>query len=69
MAEINLKINGEDITLKNASTIEEMIKERQLGGNMFVVEQNLNIVLKEAYSTTPVKDNDNIEIIGFFGGG
>ncbi|HNW25578.1 MAG TPA: sulfur carrier protein ThiS [Candidatus Gastranaerophilaceae bacterium] len=69
MTEINLKINGKDIVLKNSSTIEELIKERQVSGNMFVVEQNLTIVPKEIYSTTPIKENDSIEIVGFFGGG
>ncbi len=69
MTEINLKINGKDITLKNTSTINELLQERKVTGNMFVVEQNLSIVPKEAYSTTPIKENDNIEIVGFFGGG
>lgn len=69
MNKINLKINGKDVIIESSSTIEELLKERQVNGNMFVVEQNLNIIPKEAYSSTLIKENDNIEIVGFFGGG
>ena len=65
----NLKINGNDIELKTAVTIAQMIEEREVTGKMFVVEQNLAIIPKEEYSTTKVKENDVIEIVGFFGGG
>jgi len=69
MPKLNLKINGKDIELQNASTIAEMLEEREVSGKMFVVEQNLAIIPKEEYSTTKVKENDVIEIVGFFGGG
>lgn len=66
---INIKINGKDIELNQASTIAQMLEEREVSGKMFVVEQNLKIIQKEEYSTTEVKENDIIEIVGFFGGG
>jgi len=69
MPKLNIKINGKDIELQNASTITEMLEEREVSGKMFVVEQNLAIIPKEEYSTTEVKENDVIEIVGFFGGG
>jgi len=66
---INIKINGKDIELNQASTIAQMLEEREVSGKMFVVEQNLKIIQKEEYSSTEVKENDIIEIVGFFGGG
>jgi len=69
MGKTNVKINGKDIELQNSSTISQMLEEREVSGKMFVVEQNLAIIPKEEYSTTEVKENDVIEIVGFFGGG
>lgn len=69
MSKINVKINGNDIELQNSSTVEQMLQERGVTGTMFVVEKNLEIVLKESYSETSVNQNDVFEIVGFFGGG
>jgi len=66
---MNVKINGKDIELNQAKTITEMLEEREVSGKMFVVEQNLKIIQKEEYETTQIKENDIIEIVGFFGGG
>lgn len=66
---IQVKINGKDIELENASNVEEMLIERSVTGTMFVVEKNLEIVPKENYSTAHVKEGDSFEIVGFFGGG
>lgn len=66
---MNVKINGKDIELQNSSTIAQMLEEREVSGKMFVVEQNLKIIQKEEYQTTQIKENDIIEIVGFFGGG
>ena len=66
---INVKINGKDVELQNASTIAEMLEEREVTGKMFVVEQNLNIIQKEAYESNSISQDDIIEIVGFFGGG
>jgi len=69
MAKINVKINGNDIELFSSATIADMLVEREVTGKMFVVEQNLKIIQKEEYSTIAIKENDIIEIVGFFGGG
>lgn len=69
MGKINLKINGNDIELENSSTIAQMLEERSVSGKMFVVEKNLQIIQKEEYETAEIKENDVIEIVGFFGGG
>ena len=69
MEKINIKINGKNIGLENVSTVEEMLKARGVSGTMFVVEKNLEIVPKENYADTLIKEGDSIEIVGFFGGG
>lgn len=69
MSKYKVTINGKEIELEKVSTVEEMLKERNVTGEMFVVEKNLKIVPKEEYSLTSVEENDNFEIVGFFGGG
>jgi sulfur carrier protein len=69
MSKISVKINGKDIVLENSSTVADMLQEREVNGTMFVVEKNLQILPKEDYTKTPVKENDVFEIVGFFGGG
>ena len=69
MANINVKINGNNVTLEHSSNVAEMLQERNVTGAMFVVEKNLQIVAKEKYSETQIKEDDVFEIVGFFGGG
>ncbi|MDD3437435.1 MAG: sulfur carrier protein ThiS [Candidatus Gastranaerophilales bacterium] len=69
MNRVKVKINGKDIELEKSSNVAEMLIEREVEGSMFVVEKNLQIVNKEDYITTKIKENDSFEIVGFFGGG
>lgn len=68
MAKIKIIVNGKEKEVF-ATTIEELVKELEITGTMFVIEQNLNIVQKEDYAMAPLNENDAIEIVGFFGGG
>jgi sulfur carrier protein len=69
MSKINIKINGNNVEIEKSSTIAQMLKERNVTGNMYVVEKNLKIIQKEEYNQTKIEENDVIEIVGFFGGG
>lgn len=69
MNKIKVIINGETIELQNSSNVAQMVAEREVTGSMFVIEKNREIVQKEDYTTTYVKENDVFEIVGFFGGG
>lgn len=64
-----VKINGDYIEIENVSTVEQMLKARNFNETMFVVERNQQILPKEMYSQTRVKNGDTFEIVGFFGGG
>lgn len=68
ISKITVNINGKEIELENVSTVEGMLKARNVTGEMFVVEKNLEIVPKDKYDTK-IKNGDSIEIVGFFGGG
>jgi len=69
MSAIKIKVNGKDVEIKENSTVQEFIEERKVTGSMFVVEKNLIIVQKEEYSSEKIIAGDQIELVGFFGGG
>lgn len=69
MSKIKITVNGKEKEVSADLTVESLLKELEVTGTMFVVEQNLQIVAKEDYATTSVKGNDNFELVGFFGGG
>ncbi len=65
----NVKINGNDTELASVSTVGQMLIARSIIGTMFVVEKNGEIVPKENYSQTVIKNGDSFEIVCVFGGG
>lgn len=66
---MKITVNGKEVELKNSKTIADYIIERNVTGEMYVIEKNLEIIPKEDYSKTELKDGDIIELVGFVGGG
>lgn len=69
MGKIKILVNGNEKETNANSTVSDLLKELEVTGTMFVVEKNLQIVAKEDYATTLVKENDSFELVGFYGGG
>ena len=61
-------INGKKYDYKDI-TVEEMIKRLNLDKDKMVVEVNLNIIPKEEFNTTTLREEDKVEIVAFIGGG
>ena len=66
---MNVKINGEDHTFNDNITLENIIKELNITINSIVAEVNGQVITKEKFSNTVIKDTDVIELIKFVGGG
>lgn len=66
---MKITVNGKEVELKNSKTISDFIIERNVTGKMYVIEKNLEIIQKEDYSKTELKEGDSIELVGFVGGG
>lgn len=66
---MQIKINGKSETVQNSLNLCELILEKGLTPEHIVVEHNYNIIAREEWGRIMVKDNDNIEIISFVGGG
>lgn len=66
---MNITINGNDHTIEQIETIEDMLTQLGLGEKLVIVEQNRQIIDRAAYGQTVVRDNDTFEIVHFVGGG
>ena len=63
-----VKINGEELNMAG-KTIAEYLATTNFDPKRIAVERNGDIVPKAKYGETILKDGDNVEIVGFVGGG
>lgn len=68
MNQIEVKINGENSKIDTGMTVQKLAEMRNLKG-FFAIEINLKIINKEDYSNTIINEGDEVEIVGFAGGG
>ncbi|RYD04218.1 hypothetical protein N752_15350 [Desulforamulus aquiferis] len=66
---MNIVLNGRELTLAEATTIEKLIEQRGLRPDTIIVEHNLQVVKRELWSSIMLKENDQVEILRFVGGG
>jgi thiamine biosynthesis protein ThiS len=65
---MNLIINGHERRL-SAQTLSALVEELGMKSDRVAIELNREIVHKEQWSQTPLKDGDRLEIVHFVGGG
>jgi thiamine biosynthesis protein ThiS len=66
---MRLVINGKDLELSNAETLQELLAELCIKPERVAVEVNLSIIKKSDYDIYRLKDGDKVEIVNFVGGG
>ncbi|MES2125361.1 MAG: sulfur carrier protein ThiS [Gemmatimonadota bacterium] len=66
---MQLTINGEARTVPDTANVESLLKHLALDPRAVVVELNRTIVRRPAIATTPLAENDTVEIVHFVGGG
>jgi len=64
-----ITVNGQPRPRGEIATIRDLIAALALDPRTVAIERNLAIVPRSAYASTPVADDDAIEIVGFIGGG
>ena len=64
-----ITVNGENRTLENPVSVTEDWKACKYIPVQVVVELNEEIIKRENYDTTVLKDGDVVEILHFMGGG
>ena len=62
-------VNGEQIQLTKATTLEEFLKEQGYNIQRIAIERNDEIVPRENFSDIMLSDSDIIEVVHFMGGG
>tara|TARA_B100000579_G_scaffold51175_1_gene35599 strand:+ start:1121 stop:1339 length:219 start_codon:yes stop_codon:yes gene_type:complete len=66
---IKIKVNGKKIVFNNKDSIEVLIKKHKIPLNKVAIELNKKILNKKNINKIKLKNNDNIEIVHFIGGG
>lgn len=64
-----IKVNGKDATLQQATSIAEALEELGYSGQHFAVALNEDFVSKSAYPETPIHDGDQLEVLAPLRGG
>ena len=64
-----ITVNGERRTLEKPVTVTEYLEACNYVPVQVVVELNEEIIKRETYDTTVLKDGDVVEILKFMGGG
>lgn len=64
-----LNLNGDKVVLDSNISLLELLQQKGINPETVVVEYNYNIVKREEWPKIILKENDNLEVIGFVGGG
>ena len=64
-----MKVNGEIFEFKEGMTVSNLIAEMGFSEAMVAVELNLDILPRDSFSSTVLKENDCIDVVRFVGGG
>ena len=64
-----MKLNGEKIEFREGITVSELVAEMGFSEAMVAVELNLDILPRDSFSSTVLKENDCIEVVRCVGGG
>ena len=66
---MKLTINGETREILKSQNLEELIRELDIQAPHFAMALNQQVVPKTKYASTPIQENDEVEIVHAVGGG
>jgi len=66
---MTITINGRKEELQADFSVNSYLIEKKIEPSTVVIEYNLNILPKEDWAKTQLKNNDKVEILRFVGGG
>ena len=65
----DVTVNGELRSVEPGSTVASLLDELSQHPRTVVVEYNLDLIKREAYATTLLREGDRLEIVRFVQGG
>jgi sulfur carrier protein len=66
---MHIILNGENTTITNNSTVQDLLNQFNLDLKKVAVEINKNLIQHCNFTTTTISNGDCIEIVHFIGGG
>jgi sulfur carrier protein len=66
---MNITLNGEIKTVPDSLTVMGLLEFLKIQQQRVAVELNMEIVKKDRYPSTALKEGDSVEIVSFMGGG
>lgn len=63
------RVNGKDETFESSISIQAFLKLKGLNHAAVVIEYNFDIPEREKWDSIMLKEDDNLEIVKFIGGG
>ena len=64
-----IQLNGKKVIIKSSYSILDLLKKYKLANKKIAIEHNGVIVPKTSYKKKYLKNNDQLEIVHFIGGG
>jgi thiamine biosynthesis protein ThiS len=66
---MNLIINGESKSFDSVTTLANLIEQLEMKADRVAVELNRELVPRERWAATALRNDDRLEIVHFVGGG
>ncbi len=66
---LNLRINGEDREVVDNLSLKELVTQLDLTPERIAIQLNQNVVRRADWPSTVLRENDQVEIVHFVGGG
>lgn len=66
---MKLQLNGEERSVSGAPTLAALIEQLGMRADRVAVELNREIVARERWPATELREGDRLEIVHFVGGG
>lgn len=66
---ISITVNGESVEIESEMSVEQLLDTVDVPPNYLAVEVNADVVPRESYGETVVRDGDDVEVVTLVGGG
>jgi sulfur carrier protein len=66
---MNITLNGKPFEVPPQTTLAQLVALRKIQTPAYAIERNKEVVFRKEQATTPLEENDTIEIVVAVGGG
>jgi sulfur carrier protein len=66
---MKVRVNGRDTEVRGGATVADLLETLGLGAKRVAVELNRDVVARDQWQRTPLRESDQVEVVQFVGGG